>query len=93
MAHRASKHGKGKMLESIEDQSRRYTSNNDKVEFEGAYKEGTEVLALLGDKKTYQVAEILKVRQSLFFKEQEEDENETCILQDDVPVPQRKNKS
>ena len=86
MNHRASKHGKGKMLESIEDQSRRYTSNNDKVEFEGAYKENTEVLALLGDKKTYHVAEILKVRLSVFFKEEEESETEASCLHDDVAV-------
>ena len=61
--------GMGKCLQEVADNSKRY-DERDEEKFRGAYKEGTKVLALMRDQKTWLVAEIYSVRIALFFPEE-----------------------
>ena len=60
--------GMGKCLQEVADNSKRY-DDTDEEKFPGAYKEGTKVLALMRDSKTWLVSEIYSVRNALFFPE------------------------
>ena len=79
--------GAGKMLDSIEESRKRYTTSSYKKEYAGAFKVGTHILALMSDNLTYHITEILAVRESKFFKEEVDfEENEDSDLRDTVTV-------
>ena len=61
----------GKNLEKFANTQNRYEekakSGQEAIEFPGAYKENTNVLALMRDGKTWKLAEIYKVKKATFF--------------------------
>lgn len=59
----------GKCLRDVADNSKRYNDTSDE-KFPGAYKEGTKVIALMRDCKTWVVSEIYSVRMAQFFDEE-----------------------
>ena len=77
------------MLEAIADQSTRYKDEGHDVKYPGAYKTGTEVLALMRDNVEWKLAEIYDIREAKFFKEEvNESDFEEKLANDDLPVQQ-----
>ncbi len=79
--------GKGKNVQCLADQQKRYDEiKTSKIEFPGAYKVDTKVLALMRDNKTWKLAEIYQIRKAKLFNqdiqgdEQDDSEDEDSVL-------------
>ena len=75
-------------MESIADQSKRYKdTSEDKSGLPGAYKKGTDILALMRDNIEWRLAEIYDIREAKFFKEEvNESDIDDKDLYDEIPV-------
>ena len=76
------------MLDNLADLSIRYNDHDDEnTKYPGAYKTGTEVLALMRDNIEWRIAEIYEIRPAKFYKETVSDkEIEDKELFDDILV-------
>ena len=79
---------RGKDVQGLADQSRRYGADDkDFEEYKGAYKMGLKVLALMRDNSTWKLAEIFKVRKSVYYEESDSSEDDQD--EDSIPVMQQ----